>query len=55
MNNFKNNKIKQKALTFDDVLLIPQKSNIVPKDVLLTTKLTKNLNLNINLHIFKAY
>lgn len=49
MNNLKNNKIKQKALTFDDVLLIPQKSNIVPKDVLLTTKLTKNLNLNIPL------
>ena len=49
MNNFKNNKIKQKALTFDDVLLIPQKSSIVPKDVLLTTKLTKNLNLNIPL------
>ena len=49
MSNFKNNKIKQKALTFDDVLLIPQKSNIVPKDVLLTTKLTRNLNLNIPL------
>ncbi len=49
MSNFENNKIKQKALTFDDVLLIPQKSNIVPKDVLLTTKLTRNLNLNIPL------
>lgn len=35
------------ALTFDDVLLVPQKSEIVPADVCLKTKLTKNLELNI--------
>ncbi|MDR0890554.1 MAG: IMP dehydrogenase [Endomicrobium sp.] len=36
-----------KSITFDDVLLIPQYSNILPKDVNLTTNLTKNIRLNI--------
>ena len=31
------------ALTFDDVLLKPQYSDILPKDVDLTTSLTKNI------------
>lgn len=35
------------ALTFDDVLLVPQYSEILPKNVDLTTKLTKNITLNI--------
>ena len=48
MNNFENKIIKQ-ALTFDDVLLIPQHSKIMPKDADLSTRLTKNLNLNIPL------
>jgi IMP dehydrogenase len=39
--------ILEEALTFDDVLLIPRKSNILPRDVNVTTKLTRNLNLNI--------
>jgi len=36
-------------LTFDDVLLLPQKSNILPKDVEVKTYLAKNLYLNIPL------
>ncbi|MBC8197005.1 MAG: IMP dehydrogenase [Candidatus Marinimicrobia bacterium] len=43
------NKILKEALTFDDVLLVPQKSQLLPKDAILTTRLTKNLNLNIPL------
>jgi IMP dehydrogenase len=39
--------IREEALTFDDVLLIPNKSNILPRDVNVTTKLTRNLILNI--------
>ncbi|MGM9971383.1 MAG: IMP dehydrogenase [Anaeroplasmataceae bacterium] len=35
------------GLTFDDVLLVPQKSEIVPAQVNLKTKLTKNITLNI--------
>ncbi len=35
------------ALTFDDVLLVPQASQVLPRDVDLTTRLTKNINLNI--------
>tara|TARA_B100001250_G_scaffold413410_1_gene447453 strand:+ start:7002 stop:8471 length:1470 start_codon:yes stop_codon:yes gene_type:complete len=37
----------KQALTFDDVLLVPQKSTILPTDVKLETKLTKNISLNI--------
>ncbi len=42
-------KILQKAYAFDDVLLVPAHSEVLPKDVSLTTKLTRNLNLNIPL------
>lgn len=35
------------GLTFDDVLLVPQKSEIVPAQVTLKTRLTKNIELNI--------
>jgi len=37
------------ALTFDDVLLVPAESAVVPKDADLTTRLTRNLRLNIPL------
>lgn len=37
----------REALTFDDVLLVPQESNILPKDVTLKTKLTQTIELNI--------
>jgi IMP dehydrogenase len=42
-------KILKEGLTFDDVLLVPQKSEVLPKDVDLTTNLTKNIKLNIPL------
>ena len=35
--------------TFDDVLLVPQTSNILPRDVILSTKLTKDISMNIPL------
>lgn len=39
--------IIQKAYTFDDVLLLPGYSSVLPKDVITKSKLTKNLPLNI--------
>ena len=39
----------QKALTFDDVLLVPAHSDVLPKDVKLQTQLTRNIRLNIPL------
>ena len=39
----------REGLTFDDVLLIPQKSDVIPRDVQLTTQLTPGLRLNIPL------
>jgi IMP dehydrogenase len=41
--------ITQEALTFDDVLLVPAKSKVVPIDVQLKTSLTRNIKLNIPL------
>ena len=40
-------KIRRKALTFEDVLLVPQYSEVLPKEVNLKSKLTKNIELNI--------
>ena len=40
------NKVVKEGLTFDDVLLIPAKSNVLPKDVDLTTRLTNKITLN---------
>lgn len=37
----------KEGLTFDDVLLVPQYSEVLPKDVILKTSLTKNISLNI--------
>ncbi len=45
----KTQKILYEAITFDDVLLIPGKSRVLPRDVTLKTKLTKNIDLNIPL------
>ncbi len=39
--------IRQKALTFEDILLIPQYSEILPKEVDIRTVLTKKIKLNI--------
>jgi IMP dehydrogenase len=44
---FMKEKITMKGLTFDDVLLIPQRSNILPKECQVHTKLTRNLTINI--------
>ncbi|TFV98650.1 IMP dehydrogenase [Oxalobacteraceae bacterium OM1] len=42
-------RLLQKALTFDDVLLVPAYSAILPKDTSLKTRLTRNISLNIPL------
>ena len=42
-------KILEEALTFDDVLLVPGYSSVLPKDVSLTTQLTRDITLNIPL------
>ena len=42
-------KIIKEGLTFDDVLLIPQKSEILPKEIDTKTNLTKSIELNIPL------
>jgi len=39
--------IRKRALTFEDVLLVPAKSEVLPKEVELKTQLTKNISLNI--------
>lgn len=45
----KSDKFLKQGLTFDDVLLIPACSSVMPKDVSLVTKLSKNISLNIPL------
>lgn len=42
-------RVTQKALTFDDVLLVPAYSDVLPKDTSLSTQLTRNISLNIPL------
>ena len=42
-------RLLQKALTFDDVLLVPAFSAILPKDTSLNTRLTRNISLSIPL------
>ena len=42
-------KILKEGLTFDDVLLVPQRSEVLPKDVCTQTQLTKSIKLNIPL------
>ena len=45
----KMNKVIKEGLTFDDVLLVPQKSEVTPDMINLKTRLTKNITLNIPL------
>lgn len=40
-------RIRQRALTFEDVLLVPQYSEVLPKEVNVSSKLTKNISLNV--------
>ena len=42
-------RISEQSLTFDDVLLLPNHSTVVPKDVDLSTRLTREIDLNIPL------
>ncbi len=42
-------RILQKSLTFDDVLLVPAQSDILPRDVSLSTQLTRNITLHLPL------
>jgi len=49
MNSFIASKIAYEGLTFDDVLLIPAKSEVLPNTVSLKTKLTNKITLNIPL------
>lgn len=42
-------RIAQEALTFDDVLLLPAHSNVLPREVQLKTRLTREIELNIPL------
>ncbi|MCR5681069.1 MAG: IMP dehydrogenase [Clostridiales bacterium] len=48
-NDVISNKIAYEGLTFDDVLLIPQKSEVLPSTVSLKTRLTNKITLNIPL------
>ena len=40
-------RIAQEALTFDDVLLVPAHSTVLPHTASLTTRLTRKINLNV--------
>jgi len=40
-------RIRKRALTFEDVLLVPAKSEVLPRDVCLKTMLTKTIGLNV--------
>ena len=42
-----NEKFAKEGLTFDDVLLIPAESDVLPKDIDVSTQLTKKIRLNI--------
>ena len=42
-------RVIQKALTFDDVLLVPAHSTVLPRDVSLATQLTRKVKLNLPL------
>jgi len=42
-----NKSVFRKGYTFDDVLLVPQKSKVLPKETIIETRLTKDIKLNI--------
>ena len=47
MNSFETNRITLEGVTFDDLLLIPAYSEILPKEVMLTTRFSRNIVLNV--------
>ena len=44
-----NSKIVMDGITFDDVLLIPRESQVIPKDICLKTRLTNDIEMNMPL------
>ena len=46
---FQSNKIKSIGYTFDDVLLIPSSSSILPRETSLHSRISRNISLNIPL------
>lgn len=44
-----NDKIVKEGLTFDDVLLVPAESNVIPRDTDVSSRLSRNIHLNIPL------
>ena len=42
-----NNKILGEGLTYDDVLLVPAYSEVLPREVSISTKFTRNISLNV--------
>ena len=42
-----NNKILGEGLTYDDVLLVPAFSEVLPREVSIQTKFTKNITINV--------
>ncbi len=49
MSSFIADRVKMEGLTFDDVLLIPAYSEVLPKDVSLKTKFSRNITMNVPL------
>ncbi|MBR3878364.1 MAG: IMP dehydrogenase [Bacteroidaceae bacterium] len=47
MNDFIKEKIVMDGLTYDDVLLVPAYSEVLPKEVSLKTKFSRNIDLNV--------
>jgi IMP dehydrogenase len=45
----RNDKFTGEGITFDDVLLVPRKSDVLPREVSVATKLSRNIGLNIPL------
>ena len=43
----RSDKFGMRGLTFDDVLLVPAKSDVLPKEVDVSTNLTRDIKLNI--------
>ena len=46
-------KFGREGITFDDVLLVPDASEVLPSEVDLTTRFSKNIRLNIPLDVYK--
>ena len=45
--SFYSDRISEEALTFDDVLLVPSYSEVLPRNVEVKTKFSKNIHLNM--------